>query len=105
MLLASAVLRTISVDVQVVSTAHQVKFVIQTTSATFLACQSEMIVQQRMEMTSMPAVCLAFAAVQTTSVDVQATVTALQTKYAKHLIMHVSLSSIGYLLIVLYPLD
>jgi len=90
-----------SVDVPSMITAHQVNYVILITSATALAWDTKMIVQQTMEMMSTLAVLLANAAVRTTSVDVQATVIVLQTKYARHQRKSASLSSIGYLLIVI----
>ena len=68
-----------------VTTAHQVKFVIQTTNATALVYPTIKIVQQTMEPLSMLVVLLAFAAILTRLVVVQVTVIVRQTKYAKHL--------------------
>jgi len=80
-LLAFAAAQTTSVDVMITMTAHQVNYVIVITSVTALVCLTNKLVQQTMEMTSMPAVLLAFAAAQTTSVDVMITMTAHQVNY------------------------
>ena len=80
-LLASAVHQTTSVDVQVTANALQTKYVIQTTSATALVCQSDKSVRHSMEIFLILAVLLVFAAAQTTFVAAQATITAHQVKH------------------------
>jgi len=81
--LAIAVLQTISVDAPLMTTAYrQVKYVTLITNATALVCLLMMIVQQMMEVLFTPAVRLANAAAQTSSVDAMILITALQTKYA-----------------------
>jgi len=84
-------------------TAHQLKFVIATASATALALDTDKAVQQTMEVLLMLVVLLAFAVRFTMafSVDALTTVTAHTIKYARRLQMHVSLKSIGYRLIVI----
>ena len=73
---------TTSADASLMITVTQVKYVIAITSATALAWDTIKIVRQTMEMTSMPDVLLICAVIQTTSVDVQTTVTVHQVKRA-----------------------
>jgi len=87
----AAVLTTVTVD--------QTKYATLTTSATALAWDTDKVVQT-MEALSMLVVLLAFAALPTRLVAVQATVTALRTKYARSLRICVLLKSICFLRIV-----
>jgi len=99
-LLAFAAIPTRLVVVQATVTALQTKHATLTTSATVLAWDTDKVVQQTMEALSMLVVLLAFAALPTRLVVVQATVTALRTKHARSLRICVLLKSICFLRIV-----